>query len=123
MEKFRGYIMLTLVYLVVLWGTIYYLRRPLGEPIAIITPTPSPTPEAIAVYVSGAVARPGLYELETGARVGDALETAGGALEGAELAQINLARKVRDEDHIYIPRIGEEVRFSPSVGSSAEKPD
>ncbi len=121
MERFRGYITLTLVYLVIWWGTVYYLRRPPGEPITIIYPTPSPVSETVVVYVSGVVARPGVYELGAGARVSDALELAGGALEGAELAQVNLARRVRDEDQIYIPRVGEEVRFSPSAGSSGER--
>src|SRR5437016_11370676 len=40
--------------------------------------TPGPTPSQIAVYVSGAVNRPGVYVLPAGSRVDDAVKAAGG---------------------------------------------
>lgn len=70
-------------------------------------PTATPTPAPIVVYVSGAVLRPGVYALPGGARVADALEAAGGALPEADLVPVNLARRLRDEEQVHIPRQGE----------------
>ncbi len=77
------------------------------------TPPPTPTPPPIVVYLCGAVAYPGVYALPAGARVVDALQAAGGADEGADLSQVNLARRLRDEEQIYIPCQGEPTRAVP----------
>lgn len=61
----------------------------------------------VKVYITGAVARPGLYELRGGDRYADALAAAGGPAEDAEPLAVNMARRVRDEDHIHVPRVGE----------------
>lgn len=55
------------------------------------------------VDVSGAVRFPGVYELEEGSRVFQAVEAAGGFLEHAFPEQVNLAGILKDEQHIYIP--------------------
>jgi len=57
----------------------------------------------IKVYVCGQVARPGVYDVSPGSRVSDLLELAGGATSEAALESVNLARKVSDEEKIYIP--------------------
>ncbi len=59
--------------------------------------------ESIWVYISGAVSNPGVYELESGSRICDGIEAAGGLLEDAAGEYVNLARKLEDEEHIYIP--------------------
>lgn len=61
------------------------------------------TPVNIVVYVSGAVVSPGLYELEEGSRVGEAIELAGGSLGSASLESVNLARIIHDGDQIHVP--------------------
>jgi competence protein ComEA len=60
----------------------------------------------IRVYVAGAVAKPGIYALEEGTRWGDAITVAGGFTADANPEAINLARRVKDEDHIVVPRTG-----------------
>jgi competence protein ComEA len=55
------------------------------------------------VDVAGAVRRPGVYELEAGARVLDAVRRAGGAKRGANLAAINLAARLADGQQIVVP--------------------
>ncbi|MDF1541666.1 MAG: ComEA family DNA-binding protein [Anaerosomatales bacterium] len=60
-----------------------------------------PTP--LWVHVAGAVRVPGLYELEPGARVGDALTVAGGTLDDAALDAVNLARLLADGEQVYVP--------------------
>jgi competence protein ComEA len=62
----------------------------------------------ILVDVSGAVVVPGMYELDEGARVQDALVLAGGFDEAADKEYIsqylNLAQKLSDGAKLYIPR-------------------
>lgn len=65
----------------------------------------------IMIHISGAVKKPGIIEIELGKRLIDVVELAGGLEEEADLDKINLARKVSDEEKIYIPTIGEEVEL------------
>jgi competence protein ComEA len=79
------------------------LLRPQPAPvIAFGQSGPAPgTP--IRVHVAGAVVAPGVYELAAGQRVEDAVQAAGGAVEGADLDAINLARRLRDGEQILVP--------------------
>ncbi len=61
----------------------------------------------IKVYVTGAVARPGVYTFYGDRRVEDAIAAAGGFAEGADPSRVNLAARLRDEEQIYVPRQGE----------------
>lgn len=61
--------------------------------------------KAIKVYVSGAVCQPGIYDLPVGVRTTDALAAAGGFLAEAQTEKVNLARKLRDGSHVYVPFI------------------
>ncbi|MBA3450361.1 MAG: ComEA family DNA-binding protein, partial [Chloroflexia bacterium] len=54
------------------------------------------------VDVRGAVSTPGVFTLPPGARVQDAIAAADGLAPSADLATINLARRVRDGEVIYI---------------------
>jgi competence protein ComEA len=72
-------------------------------PVAVTAPAP-----AVAyVHVFGAVAKPGLYRLEAGARVVDVVAAAGGFAVDAEPSGVNLARAVTDGEQLRVPRIGE----------------
>jgi competence protein ComEA len=132
LEKYRGYILVVLLNLVVLGGIFFFLRRPEPEPITILppestaTPLPTPTPRPLCVYVSGAVAQPDVYELPYDSIVKDAIEAAGGPTGEADLDRINLARRVYDEEQIYVPQKGEESPpvsppSGPSVPSSSSQ--
>lgn len=68
---------------------------------------PSPGIDEIRVDVGGEVAAPGVYSLGLGARVLDAIEAAGGVTAAGDLAPLNLARRVVDEDRIRVPQLGE----------------
>lgn len=65
--------------------------------------------EEIRVYITGAVQRPGVYPMADGDRWIDALEAAGGPTDDADLVAVDLARRVRDEDTILVPRLGQTV--------------
>lgn len=59
--------------------------------------------KVIVVHIIGEINKPGIVELEEGARVIDAIKKAGGTTEKADLAQINLAYILKDRQKIYIP--------------------
>jgi competence protein ComEA len=74
-----------------------------GEPA---TRAPSP-PERWAVYVTGAVLRPGVVWVSPGARVYQALEAAGGLAPRSDPEAVNLAARVADGEHLHVPAKGE----------------
>jgi competence protein ComEA len=59
-------------------------------------------PSSFMVHVTGAVREPGLYELDAGARVSDAIERAGGFVDSALESSVNLARMVSDGEQIVV---------------------
>lgn len=61
-----------------------------------------PAGEPVVVSVVGLVGRSGLVTLAPGARVADALDSAGGVLEGGDRDGLNLARKVSDGEQILV---------------------
>ena len=75
----------------------------------------------IKVDVDGEVLNPGVYELNSGARIQDALIAAGGLTQNANRKAINLAAKIADGQKIYIPAKGEVVsssQINPIRGST-----
>jgi competence protein ComEA len=84
---------------------------PKGSSLEVIdgpqTPETSGPESVVLVHVLGAVARPGLFELAEGARAVDAIAAAGGFLETADQAALNLARPVADGEQLYVPVVGE----------------
>jgi competence protein ComEA len=65
--------------------------------------SPEPTVSQIAVSVSGAVRRPGVYTFNEGERVKHGIRAAGGATEEADLSDINIAARLKDNTSLYIP--------------------
>lgn len=65
----------------------------------------------VTFYICGQVKNPGVYTLPEGSRVEDAIVAAGGALEEADLRQINLARYLKEEEQIIIYSKDEKVEL------------
>ena len=105
------------------------LRRPAPAPAISSAGSPLPPPvktaasqhsrkghpfvansSASIVYVVGAVLHPGLYRLQAGARINDAIERAGGLRADADPAAVNLAERVSDGEEIHVLRTGETAR-------------
>jgi competence protein ComEA len=112
---------LVLLFLLALGGGVALLLErngPSGIEIVLPTPTaqvaPTPTveltptiPPTFQVYLSGSVAKPGLYTFTDGNRLTDVLPEAGGVTGDADLARLNLALRLRDEGHIHALAVGE----------------
>ena len=65
--------------------------------------------ETIAVYLCGEVCNPGVYVLQAGSRLYQAVEEAGGLTANARAEAVNLARILVDSEQIYIPNISESI--------------
>lgn len=65
----------------------------------------------IKVHIAGAVNNPGVIEINSGSRVEEALDLAGGLSKEADIIYVNkdlnLARNLSDGDKIFIPAKGE----------------
>lgn len=103
-------------------------RQESGSTPVAATPTSSahpPVPASevstdVVVYVSGAVASPGVLTLPASSRVIDAITAAGGALPEADLESINLARILVDGEQIRVGVAGESPPpLSPEEDTSA----
>ena len=77
--------------------------------------------DLIKVDVEGAVVAPGVYELNAGARIDDAIAAAGGMTEAAVGTAVNRAQALSDGEQVYVPTQNE-VTFgvnSSAAGTSA----
>jgi competence protein ComEA len=70
----------------------------------------------VIVHVAGAVGRPGVYRLPTGARVTDAVKRAGGLATGAEGDAINLAARLSDGQQVVVPGRGAATAAAGEAG-------
>lgn len=61
----------------------------------------------IVVHITGSIANEGILELDENSRISDAIEKAGGLIEGADVSQINLAFVLSDGMKIYIPNVND----------------
>ena len=93
---------------------------------ASATPGPPQPPDGpVVVSVVGLVNTPGLVTLTAGDRIADALEAAGGTVDGADLVGLNLARRVVDGEQIIVGLAAPPGSPSPmgSSVSSATPPE
>jgi competence protein ComEA len=81
------------------------------------------TPERpVVVSVVGLVHTPGLVTLAPGARIADAVQAAGGAVDGADTIGLNMARPVGDGEQIVVglaPVSGQPAVLGSSVSSGS----
>lgn len=102
------------------------ILRGAASPVEAVTvdpaggvPTDAAASASVYVHVAGAVVAPGLYRLDAGARVVDVIAAAGGFVEDADEAAVNLARPLSDGEQLVVPRVGEQVE-SGGAGSAGD---
>lgn len=64
--------------------------------------------EKIKIHIIGEINNPGIYELDIGSRIQDAIISAGGTNINADLDKVNLAYELEDGQKIKIPSIFDE---------------
>jgi competence protein ComEA len=123
--------------LIVCAGAFWLLRSPVPATEASLpmasTSTSGPPPDAgtttsvavsgpVLVHIAGAVVVPGVYELEAGSRVRDAVAAAGGPTPLADANALNLAAIVADASRVYVPIVGESVPTEVTLPTGADDP-
>jgi len=78
-----------------------------------------PDAEECAVYVSGAVKRPGIYRYFGTARLCDAVKARGGFTKRADKDSVNLARILVDGEQIIVQSRKKVKNSSPAVSAAA----
>ncbi len=112
-------IIIVILAAVVAAGVVAFLVDRRNGPGALEIDLPNTTEAGpIEVYITGAIAEPGVYEMEDGDRVIDVLFEAGGHTDDADLEAINLAVRLQDEDQIVVPRFGQPVSGVGSTNSA-----
>lgn len=64
--------------------------------------------EQVIVHITGSVKKPGIVKLKQGSRIEDAIQSAGGLTENADISKVNLAYVLEDGIKIRIPSLDEE---------------
>ncbi len=100
MKTFLYVIIGVLIGLLAAGATWLFTSKPRGVPVTLL---PTSTPGMLTVYVSGAVASPGVYAVPEGSRVDAAINAAGGFVSGAEQENVNLAALLEDGQQINVP--------------------
>ena len=95
------------------------LEEPILEEKDISEELVESIPTKIYVDVKGAVVNPGVYEIEEGKKVIDAIGLAGGLTDQADTSLINLAKKVTNEMVVIIYTL-EEVKKATEVDAIAK---
>lgn len=95
--------------------------QPITTETAVL-PSTDQALDQIVVEVSGAVTRAGLYQVNVGGRVGEAIQAAGGWSDKADhtwvARHLNLAQALTDGEKIYVPQVGEQLP-DETTGSTA----
>jgi competence protein ComEA len=89
-----------------------------AAPATSAFPTTDTGPTVVVVDVSGAVRRPGVYRLASGARVLDAVRRAG-PRRHADLGAVNLAARLTDGEQVSVPVRGAPAAAATDPGTGA----
>jgi len=119
LERYRAPLLTALAGAAALGLVFFILREREGPPpLELQVGSASSSGSEMMVHVTGAVAAPGVYVVQEGDRVVDAVEAAGGPAPDADLVALNLARRVHDEDQVVVPRVGEKPAVSQVASAS-----
>lgn len=115
LEARRTPLALALLAVAAVGAALWIQRASDYRPLVVAAVSPTPPASGPVVYVSGEVARPGVYLLQPGDRAEQAIAAAGGSTAEADLSAVNLAVRLKDEQQVHVPRKGEAV----GIGTAA----
>jgi competence protein ComEA len=101
----RASLSLALVVVALLGAAVYLGGRGDDRPLVIANPSPSTSSGGPKAYITGEVARPGVYPFEPGDRVEQLVALAGGFTPEADHDAVNLALRLKDEQQVHVPRL------------------
>jgi len=110
MDEWRPKIIVILVMLIAGMGISavgFWKKSQSPDAVAPVGPVASAPAELkkVTVYVSGAVAKPGVLTVPAGSRALEVIDLAGGTTVGANLDKVNLAQVVKDGQQINVPSV------------------
>ena len=85
------------------WGYDTFLAAPEKTESVVQEAITEPLPKTYYVYVTGAVAKPGLYSFTEPVRAGEAVAAAGNIVAYGDGSAVNLAEPITDGQQIHIP--------------------
>jgi competence protein ComEA len=105
-KRYWKFLICALVLLVMLFFCYFYYQKnnTVSTPIVkkLSLSKEENDSKTVFVDVKGAVNAPGVYELDEGKRVIDAINTAGGLTDAADTINLNLSKKLTDEMYIVV---------------------
>ncbi|MDO8576725.1 MAG: SLBB domain-containing protein [Candidatus Daviesbacteria bacterium] len=123
LDQFKLPIGLSLVGIVLIIGGVFASGLNKQKPKEFPKESLVESQKMISVDVSGAVNKPGVYQLKDGSRIEDAVTTAGGFSEEANKEYVskylNMAQKLSDGTKVYISSAGEQAGGSVGGGAVA----
>ena len=128
LQRRRPLLVAAVALVLILFAGRFVLGAGTTTPAAPLPPPPEGAgvtglPSArVVVHVVGAVRSPGLYRLEQGSRIADAVARAGGATRKADLAMVNLAAPLADGEQVVVPKRGPPGGPGGGAGGSAATP-
>lgn len=87
-----------------------------------VPPAATLTPTAVAVHVAGEVKAPGVYWLNEGLRVQEAIRLAGGFTDQADPSSVNLAAIIEDGLQVKVARRREVAASTPATPAVEPRP-
>ena len=119
MPMFKRSMVILAVILAVIGGySIYsYYEAEEGVELAEGSGSTEIAKEQVAVYVTGAVEKPGVVYVDFDGRVAEAVNKCGGLLPDADMARVNMAETVKDGMQVRVP---EKIVQAVAAGSNAE---
>ncbi len=126
LEKYRTYLAIAgLGFMLVIVGVRLLTSQSGGVEFIEESTASAALSTQIKADISGAVVKPGVYSLDSEARVQDLLVVAGGLAENADRDWVdkfvNLAARVVDGSKLYIPEVGEYQQQSEATVLSAQE--
>ena len=110
---------------VVAFGTYVLSTGFSGKPNMAITKTTNAPTQAedvqspkIYVHVAGSVKSPGIYQLDSGTRVFDAVLAAGGFTSKANQSSVNMARALNDGEQLLVASVTSDAVFGGAMTST-----